>query len=42
VANVDYLSSFVFRVVFNPNFTQALQSEVKSQGFLTRLKWIFL
>src|SRR5216684_1984565 len=35
VANVDYLSSFVFRAVFNPNFTQVLQSEVKSQGFVS-------
>jgi LPS-assembly protein len=35
VANVDYLSSLVFRWVFNPFFNQAMQSEVRSQGFLT-------
>jgi len=35
VANVDYLSSFVFRVVFNEVFTQAVYSEVRSQGFLS-------
>lgn len=35
VANVDYLSSFLFRVAFNPIFSQPLQSEVKSQGFLS-------
>lgn len=35
VANVDYLSSFVFRLAFNEVFTQAVYSEVKSQGFLS-------
>jgi LPS-assembly protein len=36
VANVDYLSSFVFRLVFNEVFTQAVYSEVRSQGFLSK------
>jgi len=36
VADVDYLSSFVFRVVFNEVFTQAVYSEVRSQGFLSK------
>src|SRR5258708_5998811 len=35
VANVDYLSSFVFRLAFNEVFTQAVYSEVKSLGFLS-------
>ena len=35
VANVDYLSSFLFRLAFDPIFSQPLQSEVKSQGFLS-------
>jgi LPS-assembly protein len=36
VASVDYLSSFLFRLAFNEIFTQAVYSEVKSQGFLSR------
>jgi len=36
VANVDYLSSFLFRLAFNEVFSQAVYSEVKSQGFLSR------
>jgi LPS-assembly protein len=36
VANVDYLSSFLFRLAFNEVFTQAVNSEVKSQLFLSK------
>ena len=36
VANVDYLSSFLFRLAFNEVFSQAVYSEVKSQGFLSK------
>jgi len=35
VANLDYLSAFVFRLIFNDVFTQAINSEVKSKGFLS-------
>ena len=35
VADVDYLSSFVFRLAFNEVFTQAVNSEVKSNAFLS-------
>jgi LPS-assembly protein len=35
VANVDYLSSFVFRIAFTEVYTQAVDSEVKSQIFLS-------
>jgi len=35
VANVDYLSSFLFRLAFNEVFSQAVNSEVKSQAFLS-------
>ena len=35
VADVDYLSSFVFRVAFNEVFTQAVNSEVKSEAFVS-------
>jgi LPS-assembly protein len=35
VANVDYLSSFVFRVAFTDVYSQAIDSEVKSQIFLS-------
>jgi LPS-assembly protein len=35
VANIDYLSSFVFRLAFNEIFNQAVYSEVKSQTFLS-------
>ncbi len=33
VADIDYLSNFVFRLAFNENFTQAVNSEVKSAVF---------
>lgn len=36
VSNVDYLSSFLFRLAFNEVFTQAVNSEVKSQMFLSK------
>jgi LPS-assembly protein len=35
VADIDYLSSFVFRLAFNEVFTQAINSEVKSEAFLS-------
>jgi LPS-assembly protein len=35
VANIDYLTSYVFRLAFNEVFTQAVSSEVKSQAFLS-------
>ena len=35
VAKIDYLTSYVYRLAFNEVFTQAVNSEVKSQGFLT-------
>ena len=35
VANADFLTSYVYRLAFNEVFTQAVNSEVKSQGFLT-------
>ena len=37
VSNVDYLSSFLFRLAFNEIFTQAINSEVKSQLFLAKV-----
>jgi LPS-assembly protein len=36
VANIDYLSSFLFRLAFNEIFSQAVYSEVKSQVFISR------
>ena len=36
VSNVDYLSSFLFRLAFSEIFSQAVNSEVKSQVFLSR------
>src|SRR5580658_241521 len=36
VTNVDYLSSFLFRLAFNEVFSQAVYSEVKSQAFLSK------
>jgi LPS-assembly protein len=36
VSNVDFLSSFLFRLAFNDVFTQAVNSEVKSQLFLSK------
>jgi LPS-assembly protein len=35
VANVDYLSSFVFRIAFTDVYTEAIDSEVRSQIFLS-------
>ena len=35
VANVDYLSSYVFRLAFSDVFSQAVNSEVRSQAFLS-------
>ena len=35
VANIDYLSSYVFRLAFNEIFSQAVSSEVTSQAFLS-------
>ncbi len=35
VANVDYLSSFVFRIAFTEVYSQAVNSEVRSQIFLS-------
>jgi len=36
VASLDYLSSFIFRLAFTENFSQAVDSEVKSAAFLTK------
>ncbi len=36
VANIDYLSSFLFRLAFNEVFSQAVYSEVKSQAFASK------
>jgi LPS-assembly protein len=36
VTNIDYLSSFLFRLAFNEIFSQAVYSEVKSQAFLSK------
>jgi LPS-assembly protein len=36
VASIDYLSSFIFRLAFTENFSQAVNSEVKSAAFLTK------
>jgi LPS-assembly protein len=36
VARIDYLSSYLFRLAFNEVFTQAVNSEVKSQAFLSK------
>jgi LPS-assembly protein len=36
VASIDYLSSFIFRLAFTENFSQAVNSEVKSTAFLTK------
>jgi LPS-assembly protein len=35
VANIDYLSSYVFRLAFSDVFSQAVNSEVKSFAFLS-------
>ena len=36
VANVDYLSSFIFREAFAESYLEAINSEVKSVAFLTK------
>lgn len=36
VASLNYLSSFVFRLAFTENFSQAVDSEVKSVAFLSK------
>jgi LPS-assembly protein len=36
ISNVDYLSSFLFRLAFNEVFSQAINSEVKSQLFFSK------
>lgn len=36
VANIDYLSSFIFREAFAPSYLEAINSEVKSVAFLTK------
>ncbi|MGA7708779.1 MAG: LPS assembly protein LptD [Acidobacteriaceae bacterium] len=38
VINTEYLSSYVYRQVFAPNYSQAVSSEVKSWAFLTHEK----
>jgi LPS-assembly protein len=36
VADIDYLSSFVFRLAFSETFTLAVNSEVRSNAFLSK------
>jgi LPS-assembly protein len=36
VSDIDYLSSFLYRLAFNEVFAQAVNSEVKSQVFLSK------
>ena len=36
VVSVDYLSSYVFRLAFAQNFTEAINSEVRSSGFVSK------
>jgi LPS-assembly protein len=36
VADIEYLSSFTFRLAFSETFTQAVNSEVKSVAFLSK------
>ncbi|HUI84909.1 MAG TPA: LPS assembly protein LptD [Candidatus Binatia bacterium] len=36
VLSVDYLSSYIFRLAFGLAFTEAINSEVRSYGFLSR------
>lgn len=42
VASLDYLSSFAFRAAFTENFSQAVDSEVKSVAFLSKAQHGFL
>jgi LPS-assembly protein len=41
VANIDYLSSYVFRLAFSDVFTQAVNSEVRSLAFLSNTSGSF-
>jgi LPS-assembly protein len=41
VANIDYLSSYVFRLAFSDVFTQAVNSEVHSEAFLSNTSGSF-
>ncbi len=36
VISVDYLSSYVFRLAFGQSFTEAINSEVRSSGFISK------
>jgi LPS-assembly protein len=36
VVSVDYLSSYVFRLAFGQSFTEAINSEVRSAGFVNK------
>ena len=36
VASVDYLSSYLFRLAFGQSFTDAINSEVRSSGFVSK------
>jgi LPS-assembly protein len=36
VLNVDYLSSYIFRLAFAQGFTEAINSEVRSYGFVNK------
>jgi LPS-assembly protein len=36
VASIEYLSSFIFRLAFTENFSQAVDSEVKSVAFVSK------
>jgi LPS-assembly protein len=36
VVNVDYLSSYLFRLAFGQSFTEAINSEVRSAGFISK------
>lgn len=38
VASIDWLSSYLFRAEFAPNFVEAVTSEVRSTGFISRSK----
>jgi LPS-assembly protein len=42
VASLNYLSSFAFRAAFTENFSQAVDSEVKSVAFLSKAQHGFL
>lgn len=37
VANVDYLSSFIFRLAFTETYLQAVNSEVESDAFVSKI-----